>query len=151
MLRKILTLVLLCGVAVAVGCEEESPTEPDVASRWSSETVYVPVETVLVNEKISVPAGSYKYWELSLSKGAELYGEIASNSDINIWFLSPREFEAFENRETFHSHTTASRKRTLGFTFTYTIPQTDKYYFVAENRFSWFTSKAVSVYLTITQ
>ena len=151
MLRKILILVLLCGVAMVVGCEEELPTEPDVASGWPSETIYVPIETVLVNEKISVPAGSYKYWELSLSNGAALHGEIASDSDVNIWFLSPREFEAFENKETFHAHTTASRKRTLGFTFTYTIPETGKYYFVAENRFSWLTSKAVSVYLTVTQ
>lgn len=150
MFRRIPAVVALCGLALLIGCaDEDLPTEAHRRRPYNN--VYVPVQTTLVNETIGVPAGASRSWELALLKGGKLHGEIRSDSDVNIWLLSPREFEAFQNKETFHWHGTASRERTLGFTFTYTIPKTESYYFVADNRFSWLTSKAVSVYLTVTQ
>lgn len=110
-----------------------------------------PSPIALVNEAVTVAASSYRSWELSLSSGWRLSGQITSDTDVNIWLLSAREFEAFKKSETFYSISAGSRKRTIGFNFTYKIPETQKYHFVVDNRFSWITSKNVWVYLEITQ
>ena len=110
-----------------------------------------PVTIWLLDETVRVPAGGYKAWELPMEKGDLLYLKLESDTDVNVWLLTPREYEAFKNNETFRYHAEASRKKTLGFTVTYVIPEKDTYYFVLDNKFSWFTSKVVSVYLKATR
>lgn len=106
-----------------------------------------PVPIVIINEGINVPAWQYHYLEISLEAGWQLSGLITSDTPVNIWLLEPREFEAFKNGETFHHISAGSRERTLGFSFIYDVPKTQKYYFVVDNKFSWITSKDVWVYL----
>ncbi len=150
-------ILLVCGVILILimGCEEEPVIEPDpvfgtdpVGEQWIPPD---PTETVMFDESFRVPAGQYKSWTLTLASGDVLYEEIGTNSEVNIWLLLPREYEAFANGDNFHSLPTPSREKTLGFKATYTIPNTGDYHFVVDNKFSWFTSKSVSVYMTITR
>jgi len=101
---------------------------------------------VLVNERVNVSAWTYKYWELQLEGGWETSGNILSDSEVNVWFLSQREFDAFRRGETFYSYEDASKKRALSFSFTFMIPETANYYLVLDNKFSWITSKSVMAY-----
>ena len=153
-MHKLTLYVLALCSLLLYGCgENQPPTTPESEASGSASTPWLqePQETVLLNESVKVSPGTYRSWELSLSAGAQLHGKISSEPDINVWLLSPREYEAFKNGETFYYHSAASRKQSLGFTFTYTIPKTEKYYFVLDNKSSWFTSKSVSVYLKVIQ
>lgn len=145
-MRKItIYFFLLCGLVLLCGCSETDPVTP---RNWPPPP---PVPIVLVDESVKVSAGDYRAWSFSFSVGNELDGDISSDSDVNVWLLSPREYEAFQNSETFHYYSQASRKRTLGFRFAYTVQASGKYYFVLDNTFSWLTSKAVSVNLKLTR
>ncbi len=142
-LYKSLILVVVCGVVLTLGCDEEVLlTESDIL-----QTPY----TVLANEKIEVSPETYQAWEFSFFNGDSLHGEIASEPEVNILLLSHREFEAYENRRPFQVYDAASRMQTRAFTFSYTIPESGKYHFVVDNVGSVSTSKAVSVRLTLTQ
>ena len=135
--------VLILLVMLALGCGEENVL---------TESAMLPMpHTVLVDERIEVSPESYQTWELLFLKDSKLHGEIASDPEVNILLLSPREFEAYENREPFRIHSAASRMRTRAFTFTYAIPESGRYHFVVSNVGSVSTSKVVSVRLTLTQ
>ena len=136
--------IFLCFLIFFGGCEEINPpsTTPEFISRE-------PITTVILNEGITISAGNYTFWELSLSTGWKLSGSITSSATVNIWLLTQREFEAFKNGETFHNISAGSRERTLGFSFTYGVSETQKYYIVVDNKFSSFTSKNVWVYLAV--
>lgn len=109
-----------------------------------------PLETVHVDETIKIENRSYRHWILSLKKGSTLHGEVKLEKyDINIWLLKPREFEAFKSKDEFSGLPGASSYRTQHFIFDFHIPETGKYYFVLDNRYSYFNDKYVSVYLTV--
>jgi len=147
MCRVIACLIILTSLILLPGCaEEEMPTyDPEPLPN------VLPVETILLEESVKVGPGTYRAWEFSLLIGSELHGEIASNSDVNVWFLSPREYTAFQAGDTFYCEKEASRERTLGYKFIYAVQGSHKYYLVLDNRFSWITSKDVSVYLKSVQ
>lgn len=111
-----------------------------------------PVEWPLINETRTIAAGSYAAWGFFLSKGGILHGEIEClNKDINVWLMSPREFEAFKADETFFPYWQASRERIVKVSFDFTVPETAWYKFVIDNTFAWFISRTVSINLKVTQ
>jgi len=116
---------------------------------YSFETMK-PVEREFMNETKKIDAGTYAAWSLFLLKGNELRGEISClNQDINVWLLSPPAYEAFVAGKEFVPYWQASRERIVQFAFDFTAPELGWYYLVLDNKFSWFTSKTVTVDLKI--
>lgn len=113
-----------------------------------------PVERQLIDATINIGAGGHAVWSLLLSNGNILHGEIEclnKNVDINVWLLSPWQLKAFKAGDEFFPYWEASRERIVKGSFDFTVPEDGWYYLVIDNKFSWFTSKTVSVNLKVTQ
>lgn len=126
----------------------EGPTWTFTTEKY---TPPIQVEKILVNETVKVEPGKYTSWRFSLTKGSKLHGEISSDSAINIWLMSKRDFDIFEKWGNFSYYAEASRKQVLQFTFDHVILENGEYYFVLDNRSSLFTSRTVSVYIKNTE
>lgn len=140
-----LSLLLLCFIFNSCTSEDENQkTESSVLPN----TIIQHEPIVIIDETVKVNAGTYLHWTIPLKVNDLLHCEINSDTDINVWFMSKREFESYERNEVFNIYTGASRKETLRFSFDFTVPEDGDYYLVLDNKSSWFTSKNVSVKAT---
>jgi hypothetical protein len=99
--------------------------------------------SVLIDETVNVPAGSYRAYNLYGRVGYTIHIDISSDTDVNVWVMSEGEYSHFKKGESFDSVSSASREKVLKFSCDFST--SGSYYLVLDNKFSWLTSKNVSV------
>lgn len=125
-------------------------SEPYQVTEWV--TVQQPVQvdkpflTQLIDDTISVPAGNYFYYsitvDLSDTKNNIISGSVSDTAGYGITFivLDRQGFTAWESD---HSKGSPYVKFTnvISITFPFVPTHTDTYYFVLDNTYSWFSNK----------
>lgn len=138
-MKPLLYFLIFFSLLLIMSCAE------DKISQNESEGVKQDQIIFSIDETVSVSPGSYRAWLLSGSIiGDTLEGSITSDSDVNLFFLSEREYRAFEKNESFYP-LPQSRYRILSYNFSFDIPNFGAYYIVLDNTFSIITKKIVHI------
>jgi hypothetical protein len=118
---------------------------------WEKEPFQVTkAESVtIVNDKPTVPAGKYTYLKVYIDVSGKDRNIISGNVietagyDINFYVFDQKGFNAWAEGKTALAYVSAERTKSYSFSF---VPDhTDYYYFVLDNRYSWFTNKVPQI------
>lgn len=128
-------------------------TEPRerIETYWEKEPYQVTItETqLLIDDKPTVPAGWYVYYviyiDVSGKKENIVSGEVVETAgyDINFYVFDQKGFNAWKEGRLAPAYVSAERIESYIYSF---IPDhSDYYYFVLDNRYSWFTNKVPKI------
>lgn len=107
---------------------------------------------ILINDKPTVKPGYYGYYKCYIDTSHKedniVAGSIVetSGNDINFYVFDQKDFNAWRNGENVQPYVYA--KRVKSYTFSFVPDHTDYYYFVLDNRYSWFTNKVPEIKVT---
>ncbi|MDQ1251128.1 MAG: hypothetical protein QG646_197 [Euryarchaeota archaeon] len=137
-MKKFVILVLIS--LLFLSCSKDSNQQKTLNPLLPEE--HKPV--VLLDETVNVSAGSYRTYTLTAKIGYTLHIDITSDTAVNVWVMREEEYSHFEKGESFNYISEASREKVLRFSCDLKSAYGD-YYLVLDNKFSWITSKTVSV------
>jgi hypothetical protein len=152
-LAIIIFLVILFLPIIPVSSEE---IEPRIRTEtyWEKEPYQVEREMsrILINDKPTVSAGRAIYYSVYIDitgKKENLISGIVVETagyDINFYVFDQKGFNAWQRGETAQAYVDARRVNNYKYSF---VPDhSDYYYFVLDNRYSWFTNKVPQITAT---
>jgi len=101
-----------------------------------------------INETTQVPAGGAKWWSGTLHAGDRLQGSFTSSGgDIKFFILDGTEFSRYQNGQSFTTYYSRQAIQVPGVDFT--VPYDATWFVLLDNKYSIWTSKAVTVILTL--
>ena len=101
-----------------------------------------------INETVQVPAGGLYYWSGTLYNGNRLQGSFTSGGgDIKFYILDGTNFAKYQNGQSFTTY--YSRQAIQVPEVAFTVPYDGTWFVLLDNKYSWWTSKAVTVTLTV--
>lgn len=115
----------------------------------SSQLVDVPHSEDIFNTSISVPP-SHSYQSATLTQGRSIHidFEVTSggNLDIDFFIADELNYYKWDSGETASVY--LSRDRITSLETDWIVPNSDKWFFVYDNSFSWITSKGISTHIS---
>jgi len=104
---------------------------------------------IIADEKLEIAAGTYKEYKIYINVGDKIHYEVTSDTQVNVWFMSDDQFWNFANNQGFEPNSEYSGRRIYDIVKDFSIRIKGYYYLVIDNTFSWFTSKTVTVKITL--
>lgn len=108
--------------------------------------------STLISDKPTVSAGQARYLRIYIDISGKdrnvIYGSVVETAgyDINFYVFDQKGFNAWQDGRSAAAYVSAQRIRTYDYSF---VPDhSDYYFFVLDNRYSWFTNKVPSITAT---
>ena len=140
-MRKLLVLLSIF-VPLLASSQTDEPTFANGSH------VYVEPSTVLLDNTVTIPAKQTSGFNFALTRGTKLTAEFAileggANDRIDVWLLDEPNFQRFQANQQFTFFKGTSGAINKGAKYEFTVPQTNIYYLILDNRRAWLLSRTV--------